>query len=343
MNGFDVADLLNAIYRAVLFLPEQASTRARELDTLHYVQITVMTAVTGAAGLAALTFAWRYRRRPGREVGEPVRLGRRAELAVYATILAFFLAFWVVGFSQYLRMGTAPPEALRVYVTAKQWMWKFSYPDGVSSAGVLVVPAGRPVQLLITSRDVIHSFFVPAFRLKRDAVPGTYTATWFEAPEPGRHPVFCAEMCGTGHSRMRAEVVVLRPERWDAWMRGQVDVRGEVSPEAPPLAERGREVAARQGCLACHTLDGTTYVGPSWRGIFGATVALESGERVRVDEAYLTESMMDPQARVVKGFPRIMPSYEGLLEPPEVAALVELIRSLTGPPGAREEARSHER
>lgn len=341
MASQGVWQLLNQLYRRLLFLPEQASSQALGIDLLHYAEITVTTAVTALLAVAALFFARRWRRRPGREVGDRVRAPRWLELSLYGTLLAVFLLFWAIGFRQYLAMATPPRDALEVYVTGKQWMWKFGYPQGVGSAGVLVVPAGRPVRLLLTSRDVIHSFYVPAFRLKRDAVPGLYTDTWFLAPEPGRHPILCAEMCGTGHARMLGEVLVLAPEAWDAWLRDQPRPQDRAG-GAADLVDLGMRVAARHGCFGCHSPSGAEYIAPTWRGAFGARVRLEGGETVRVDEAYLTESMMDPGARIVAGFAPLMPSYRGLLDPGEVAALVEYIKSLAGPPGG-EAPRSHER
>jgi cytochrome c oxidase subunit 2 len=184
----------------------------------------------------------------------------------------------------------------------------------------------------MVSRDVIHSFFVPAFRVKQDVLPGRSTTIWFTATHAGSFDLFCAEFCGTGHSQMLGQVVALDPAAFAAWQAdGRLDAG--ASPDGD-LARQGRDVAARHQCLACHTLDGTTHNGPSWAGLFGSRRPLVGGGEVVADEAYLTESMMDPRAKVLAGFPPIMPTYQGLLDPGETAALVEFIKSLPAPPAS---------
>jgi cytochrome c oxidase subunit 2 len=182
---------------------------------------------------------------------------------------------------------------------------------------------------------VIHSFFVPAFRLKQDAVPGRYLSTWFEAVEPGTYDIFCAEYCGVSHSRMRAAVIALPPAAYTAWLDRSTApdddaVDGLIGAAGGDLVEAGRRVAERRACFACHTVDGQRHIGPSWRGLFGSRVALANGTTLVADEAYLTRSMMDPQSEIVAGFGAVMPTYLGVLEAPEAAALVEYIRSLRG-------------
>jgi len=344
----DFLEAVNDLYRFALGLPEQASTIAWKIDALHFFEITVMFAVAGLIGAAASYFVIRYRRRPGNETTPLVRISHGGEVALYSGLLGLFVLFWIIGFRQFTEMGRTPENALDVYVTAKQWMWKFSYPEGPASVGVLYVPAGRPIRLNLGSRDVIHSFFVPEFRIKRDAVPGMYTSIWFEAPEPGRYPIFCAEFCGTGHSTMRAEVIVLRANEYDDWITGRAPVSA-VSPsqlepaiEEPSqlenrvrLADIGRQVAARRGCLACHSLDGTASTGPTWLGLYNRWEQLANGERIYVNEAYITQSMMDPQAQIVAGYPPVMPSYLGQMSPAETAAIIELLKALAPRPGGQ--------
>lgn len=327
---------------SLLGLPEQASTIASRIDGLQYVQFGVLVGLSLVMCGLALFFVIRYRRRDDGGATPEVRAPVWLELGVAGSLFVVFAIWWVVGFRDYLRVGTPPDDAVQVYVTGKQWVWTFDYAEGPSSAGVLYVPRGRPVHLLLTSRDVIHSFFVPAFRLKRDAVPGRYTELWFEAEAAGRYPAYCAEFCGGGHSRMWADVVVLAPEAFERWLEGEApDTTGAAVGEAPirgptegasdrgrSMAEEGRRVAAGHGCLECHSTDGTASTGPTWLGLFGSEEVLASGDTVVVDAAYVTRSMMDPMAQVVAGYPAVMPTFQGQVEPGEVAAIVEFIRSL---------------
>ena len=312
---------MNELFRRILWLPVQGSTVAGEVDALHYAVITIT--MIGATGVfaAALYFTWRYRRTDEAALTPPIRAPLLLELAVVGGLLCLFLLFWRVGFQQYLRLQSPPADAIEIYVTGKKWMWKFAYPGGQRTNARLVVPAGRPVKLIMTSRDVIHSFYVPAFRIKQDVLPGRYTTAWFEVVRPGVYPLFCAEYCGTGHSEMKAEVVALSGADWEAWIAGA---------EEESMAAQGLEVAARRGCLSCHTLDGQRHVGPSFRGLYGGVRQLIDGEAI-ADEAYLTRSMMEPAAQVVAGYAPVMPTYLGQLDAGEVAALVELIKSLRHP------------
>jgi len=199
------------------------------------------------------------------------------------------------------------------------------------------------VRLLITSRDVIHSFFVPDLRVKQDALPGRYTQTWFQADQPGRHPIYCAEYCGLSHSGMLAELVVMAPDEFDAWLadqrqsQGQAQAQdaslspGEVVLPGSSILEQGRNVAIQQGCLKCHSVDGSRHIGPTWLDLYQRREKLSTGELVDVDEGYLTRSMMDPAGQIVAGYQNVMPSYQGKMSPPEVAAVVEYLKSLKTP------------
>ncbi len=359
---------VNELFRRMLFLPPQSSTMASDIDHLHYFVIGTTLAGASLVGLLALYWVIKYRVRGELDVCPRAAPTTPAwfELLLAGSLLSLFCLWWVIGFMQYVRLRVAPKNALNVYVTAKQWMWKFAYPDGQSSIATVYVPTGRPIKLLLTSRDVIHSFFVPDFRIKQDALPGRYTTAWFEVPEPGTHQVLCAEYCGTGHSIMRGQVVALDPSDYARWLaagntdqnvgdlgeqpRAPLGVAGGISlatsPDIEPASEEefppaqllslvrvGTEAAAQQGCLRCHTLDGTPHIGPTWAGLYRSRVPLANGGTVVADEAYLTESMMDPLAKIHAGYAPVMPSYHGLLSPGETAAMIELIKSLRDVPG----------
>jgi cytochrome c oxidase subunit II len=314
------------LLRALLNLPPQASTYAASIDLLHFFVIgATMLGATFVFGLALLLLL-RNRMRVEGETTLEVSASAPIELCIMGALLTLFLVFWVVGAVQYDRMMTAPPNPLPVYVTAKQWMWKFGYADGRSAMDVLTVPAHRPIKLIMTSRDVIHSFYVPAFRMKHDVVPGRYYVAWFEASMAGTFDIECAEYCGVSHSRMLGKVRVLSAEDYRRWQE-------TVMPgEDHDLAAEGLDVAARRGCLSCHTVDGQPHIGPTWAGLYGSVVKLDDGRTVVADATYLTRSMMDPHVDVVAGFKPIMPTYRGILEEPEVAALVEFVTSLQRKP-----------
>jgi cytochrome c oxidase subunit 2 len=319
--------------RALLYLPPGGSTFADGIDLLHFFVISVTMLAATAIAVATVYFMIRWRRLSPAQPTLVMTGGALAEAGIIAGILTSFLVFWAIGFTQYVELETPPKGAMVVNVTAKQWMWKFSYPGGRRAIDVLTVPVGRPVKLLMTSRDVIHSFYVPAFRIKQDVIPGRYVTAWFQATAPGRYDIYCAEYCGVSHSRMLGAVTVLSQPDYDAWRArddgaGAVASAGEDADESSDLVALGRAIAARRQCLACHTTDGQRHIGPTWRGLYGATIPLEGGRTVVADEAYLTRSMMDPLAEVHAGFQPVMPTYQGVLEAPEAAAIVEFIESL---------------
>jgi len=329
---------MEELLRSILFLPEQASTFAERVDWLHYVVIITTMVMSTAVGMTALFFFVRYRRRHDEETTGHINPPFWIEVLFVAVPLVFFLWWFAVGFKDFVYLTQPPKNAMDVYVMGKQWMWKFSYPEGPNAVSVLRVPAHRPVRLLLTSRDVIHSFFVPEFRIKQDAIPGRYTQTWFTATKPGRYQVFCTEYCGTEHSKMLAEVVVMEPSEYDDWLEQQRRTRmakqdtnlalGEPSLSNSSLIDEGRKLSLAAGCMKCHTTDGSEHIGPTWLDLYAREEHLIDGTAIRADEAYLTESMMDPGAKVVKGFTSVMPTYKGKLTAPEVAALLEFIKSL---------------
>ncbi len=315
--------------RLLLQLPEPGSSFARDIDRLHFSVITVAMLGALLVTLASLWFVMRYREGARRRPRPSRRQTRRVEFAFSVLALGLFITFWVVGFRQYVALRTPPAKTLDVYVVAKQWVWKFSHPEGIDELETLTVPAGQPVRLVMTSRDVIHSFYVPAFRIKHDVLPGRYVSVWFEAVTPGRYEILCAEFCGLSHSEMRGEVRALSPVDYARWLKDRKPAEGKS------LVALGEAVAARRQCLACHTSDGRRHVGPSWRGLFDSWVTLDDGRRVLADEEYLTRSMMEPMTDRVAGYRPVMPTYQGGLPNGEVAALLEYIKALRDPPDPR--------
>jgi cytochrome c oxidase subunit 2 len=306
--------------------PEQASTVAPRVDALLYFLLAVTVVfVTLIAGLIVV-FMVRYRRgRPG-DGAAAVHgsLGLEALWSAVPFALTIVMFFW--GASLYATLRRPPDDALEVHVVGKQWMWKVQHLEGRREINELHVPVGRPVKVTLTSEDVIHSFFVPAFRTKQDAVPGRYTTLWFEATRPGSYALYCTEYCGTLHAGMIGRVVAMEPAAFQSWL-------GAGEP-APAVASAGERVFRAQGCPSCHAADAPGR-GPALGGVFGSAVRLRDGATVRADEAYLRESILVPQAQIVAGYDAIMPTFQGLLGEEE---LLELITYLKGLPAPREDA-----
>jgi cytochrome c oxidase subunit 2 len=327
---------MNELMRKMLWLPEQASTFAPEVDHLHYFVIIVTMLVSVAVGLMAFAFFFKYRERRPNQSTPMVVPSVRFEVVVIGVPLFFFLLWFVQGYKDYIWYTTPPQNAMDVYVMGKKWMWKFAYPDGPNAVGTIHVPANRPVRLLMTSRDVIHSFYVPDFRIKQDVLPGRYTETWFEATKPGRYQILCAEYCGTWHSQMWGEVVVMPAPEFDTWMAEQkaglaerVDTGGDDGGNfRGSIVEYGKRIAMAQGCVKCHSLDGEPHIGPTWLDLYHRRETLDNGQVIIADEGYLTDSMIDPRGKIVRGYKPVMPTYKGKLAAPEAAALVEFIKSL---------------
>jgi cytochrome c oxidase subunit II len=313
---------MNELFRRALMLPPQASSVAKDIDILHYTVIGSAFLVAFLAFALIGYFLLRYRERPGHEPAKRV-LPHSIEIGLASFTLIVFLIWWVVGFAQYRGLRDVPEDAIRIHVVAKQWMWQFVYPNGANSEDELRVPVGQPVALEMTSRDVIHSFYVSAFRLKQDVLPGRITTMWFTATQAGTYDILCAEYCGDGHSRMRGRVIAMAPADYAQWISGRSGV---------DLAKSGEELAVQLGCTRCHTVDGTPHIGPTWKDLYGSQVHLTDGTTLVADDAYLTESMMDPQVKLVAGYQNVMPSYLGRLSGPEAAAIVEFIRSLRTAP-----------
>jgi cytochrome c oxidase subunit 2 len=301
--------------------PDRASTMAGNVDALYIFLVVLSGLMCALIYTLILYFAARYRRRPG-HVAEQIEGSTPLELTWSIIPMAIFLVIFFWGAVIYFQERTPPRGATEVYVVAKQWMWKLQHEDGQREINELHVPVGRDVKMIMTSQDVIHSFYVPAFRIKQDVLPGRYTTAWFHATKPGTYHLFCAEYCGTQHSGMIGYVVVMDPAQYEAWLGGTTS--------GAPLAVTGQRLFAELGCSTCHRSD-TQGRGPDLLGLFAKTVLLEDGRTVTADENYLRESILTPGAKVVSGFKPIMPTFQGMVSDEQLNALVAYIKSLSQP------------
>jgi len=304
--------------------PQQASTVAPEVDALFLFILGVTGIFAIGIWIVMLYFAVRYRRRS--DADRPPEIHGSLVLELTWTIIPFLLmsAMFVWGTKVFFHLNRAPDDAMTVSVVGKRWMWKLQHPTGQREINELHVPVGRAVKLVITSEDTIHSFFVPAFRIKKDAVPGRYNMAWFRATKTGSYHLFCAEYCGTEHSRMTGRIVVMEPEAYQVWLAGG------PTPESPVL--QGEKLFTELNCITCHRPDSAGR-GPVLNGIFGRPVALAGGERVVADEAYVRESILTPAAKVVAGYQPVMPTFMGQVSEEQLIALIAYIESLQVPSG----------
>lgn len=308
--------------KGTFWLPEQASTLAPEIDGLFYfvfwISLLLFVGVVGAMAY----FAFKYRTRDGREhTPAPLDEHKAMEAAWIVIPLILSLLVFTWGFKAYLKQNVSPPNAYPIQVRATSWAWNFTYPNGTSIGTELHVPVDRPIKLTMSSTDVLHSFFVPSFRVKFDVLPNRYTSVWFQATETGQYDIFCTEYCGTGHAGMLGKVIVHTQKEFDDWL--QESGRGDMS-----LEEYGEVVFNQQNCQVCHTVDGSPGVGPTLRGLFGSEEQLEDGSAVTVDENYLRESIVSPGEKIVSGFPPAMPATYSTLPAEQIDALVAYIKSL---------------
>ena len=301
-------------------IPEQASTFAPEVDALYGFILAVSAFFSLATIAAVIYFGVRYRRKDADEVGAQIEGSLPLELAwsIVPTIISMVMFVW--GAKLYYEMRRPPAEAIQVYAVGKQWMWKFQHTGGQREINELHVPTGRAVKVLVTSEDVLHDLYFPAFRTKIDAIPGRYSPLWFEATKPGRYHLFCAEYCGTKHSGMIGTVVVMEPAQYQAWLSGN-------SSEGD-MAQRGAKLFQDLACNTCHLADGQGR-GPSLKDIVGKSVTFVDDSTAVVDEGYLRESILNSQAKVVKGFTPLMPTFQGLVSEEGLATLIEHIKSLS--------------
>jgi cytochrome c oxidase subunit 2 len=298
--------------------PEQASTLAGEVDALYLFLLGVSLFFTLGIAAALLIFAVRYRRKSDDD--RPAEIEGSIVLELTWTIIPLLLTvvMFVWGTSIYFSMSRPPDNSMEINVVAKRWMWKLQHMTGQREINELHVPVGVPVKLVMTSEDVIHSFFVPAFRMKRDVVPGRYATTWFQATKTGTFHLFCAEYCGTKHSGMIGQVVVMEPSAFQSWLAGGAS--------GVSLAAGGEKLFQELNCITCHRAG--VERGPLLDGLFGSPVKLQTGETVLADEAYIRESILSPAAKIVRGYQPIMPTYEGQVTEEQILQLIAYIQSL---------------
>ncbi|MGC8792869.1 MAG: cytochrome c oxidase subunit II [Bryobacteraceae bacterium] len=306
-----------------LLMPVAGSTFARQVDPLFMFLVGLsaffFVLIAGLTGW----FILRYRRGRAARRGQAPTHNTALELtwSLIPLVLVVVIFFW--GFHGYISAAVAPADALEIKVIGKRWLWQFEYPNGLRTVNDLRIPLGKPVKLVMISEDVIHSFYVPSFRIKQDVLPSRYTQLWFEAAEPGIHRLLCAEYCGRGHSDMLGTVQVLSQEEYQHWLDG-----AGAEGEGIPLPELGRQIYTQYGCETCHSLDGSRREGPSFKGIFGKPVLLTGGQSVVADENYIRESILNPQAKIVAGYQPVMPTFQGLLNERQINALIEFIKEL---------------
>lgn len=308
---------------ATFQLPVGASTVSAEIDQIYYgIYALSVFFFLGIVG-AMLYFMWKYRRKAPNELPSGPTHSTLVEVTwtVLPTIIVIII--FAVSFKAYMRLVVAPGDAMEINVTGQKWSWSFQYPNGIQTSNEMVVPKGKPVKLIMTSQDVIHSFFIPAFRVKHDVVPGQYSSLWFEATEVGDYDVYCTEYCGTAHSDMLARVKVLEPAAYDKWLEENADPSKGLTPQ-----QFGEKLYAAKACMTCHSLDGSPKVGPTWKGIWGREAKLANGTTVQTDENYLRESILEPNAKVVAGFPPVMPTYKGQINEKELLALIAYMKTL---------------
>lgn len=298
--------------------PESASSLSGPIDALYLFLIGISVFFSLLIVSAVLLFSVRYRRRPGL-VATQIEGSLPLELLWTGIPLAIVLVVFVWGTRLFVEAQTLPAEAMQFHVTGKQWMWKIQHPTGQSEINTLHVPTGQRIVLTMISEDVIHSFFVPAFRAKKDVLPGMYSSLWFMPTKPGTYHLFCAEYCGTKHSEMTGQVVVLDPAEYQAWLDGRPS-------EKDPL-QTGALLFQNLRCDTCH-FAGSGARGPDMAGRFGSDVVLSDGQTVRFDERYLRESLLEPAKRLSSGFQPLMPSYKGQVTESDILALGTYLKSL---------------
>ena len=333
-----IADLISRGFPSGLFaqaeqnfwLPEKASSFSPAVDNVFYFILGISVFFFCLIVVLMVAFVVLYRRRPGVDSQKTATHNTALELFWSGIPIILVGVIFFLGFKAYLNIRVSPAQAYEIDVIAKQWSWTFKYPNGHVDES-LYVPAGEPVRLVMQSQDVIHGLSIPAFRINMDVVPGRYTKIWFKADKTGEYQLYCTQYCGAGavgpnvrgHSDMVAKVVVLERKDFDKFMSD-----AENFLKTLPPAQAGEKLYQRYGCITCHSIDGTKITGPSFKGIWGTTAEFSNAPSQTVDENYLRESVLEPSAKIVKGYQDQMPTFKGIIKDEEISAIIAYIKSL---------------
>ncbi len=341
MNAFDSAALgqPHAGLRPFLaqlpdsfWMPSQASSVASEVDTVFFVIYWISAFFFAIIVGLMVLFAVRYRRRrEGESVAKTAHHSVALEVTWTAIPVIVSAILFVVGFKGYMNLVTPPRNSYEISVTGQKWQWFFTYPNGYVTSE-LHVPVDRPVNLTMTSEDVLHSLWIPAFRVKKDLVPGRYTRAWFEATEPGTYPLLCTEYCGTGHSDMLSVVTVHESGRFDTWLEQAANLYDTMPP-----AEAGEMLVQRKGCVQCHSLTGAAGIGPTFVDMYGHSFATKEGTQIVADDNYIRESIVDPMASIIAGYEPVMPTFAGKIKDSEITYIIAYLKSVSSLGGTDED------
>ena len=308
--------------------PEQVSTFAQDIDNLFYFIFYASIVLLAIVTFGMIYLAIKYRFKKNDEVRLTSSTDHNSILESSFVIIPLILVSitFVWGIKSYLNMVTVPNDAIEIKVTGQSWFWTFDYPEGGSTLNELVVPSGVPIKIVLSSRDVIHSFYIPVMRAKMDVLPNRYNVMWFDAQQEGIYPIFCTEYCGTGHSQMNAQVIVMNPKQYNVWLAETGSADDDL-----PLDELGAKLYTKKACITCHTLDGSALVGPSYlqtSQMWGQERVFDDGTSAVIDNNYIRSSILEPQSQIVAGYQGVMPTYQGLLNDRELDALIAFLKSL---------------
>jgi cytochrome c oxidase subunit 2 len=315
----------------ISLLPTQASPYASEVDNLYFFIVAVTAFFAILVVVLVLYFAIKYRDDTGLKVGAPITGSIPLEIGWSLVPFIVAMAIFVWATAVYFHAVRPPDQTMEIYSTGKRWMWRFQHVDGQREINQLHVPIGRPIKVTFTSEDVLHDLYIPAFRVKADAIPGRYSSIWFMPTKTGEYHLFCAEYCGTRHSGMIGTVYVMEPDEYQAWLSGGAGTGS--------MSARGEQLFQQLACSSCHLTDGTGR-GPSLAGVFGSQVKLQAGQTVHADESYVRESILTPQMRIVQGYQPIMPTFQGLVTEEQLLSLIEYVKSLSANESVGQQASS---